>query len=1161
MKLTTLILVTAILQVSANAFSQKITLSEKNSPLNKVFEKISEQTGYDFLVSTENLKQAKSVTIHVQEEDLKAALDIIFSDQPLSFVIQEKMVVVTKKAPASAAKNKNDAGLPIKIKGRVMDTAGTPLPGATIKIKNSAKTSFTDADGHFEIAAIKGDEVEVTFIGYASFTFIAEKDESFLQVTLSSSTAKLKEISVISTGYQTIPKDRATGSFATVDNELLNRRVSPDLLSRLEGVVPGLLFNRNTANSSQGLADISIRGNSTLFANSQPLVVLDGFPYDGDLSTINPNNVENITVLKDAAAASIWGVRSGNGVIVITTKKGSRNQSLKAEFNANITLSTNPDLKYNPNYLPSSTFISIERNLFNAGYYDGDLSRIAPVSPVVQLLADERAGTLNKAAGEAQIASLAQNDVRSDLSKYFYRKSVSQQYALSLKGGGANDDYYISVGYDKGLSNLIKNQNDRKTISTTYNYYVLPGLTLSSNINYVQSSSTNDNTIGQLTFGSHNTIYPYAKLADASGNPLAIIHKYPQSFLDSVGSGKLLDWSYKPVDELNDADNTVKTNSARLQFGAKYDFLKYLSASINYQYLRESSHAENDYSLNTYYARSLINQFTQIGSGGNLTYPIPADGILEQGNSLLRTNTVRGQINYHQTFNPGNELTAILGAEIRSTVLSGNGNTIYGYEATTAASNQSIDYTTNYNFTDGGGGKIPTILSLSQTTNRYISYYANAAYTYLGRYTLSASGRIDKSNLFGVNTNQKAVPLYSGGFSWNLSKEPFYKVEALPYLKIRSTYGLNGNVNTNATAQTTIREFYNLNPYSPIPFDLIINPGNPELRFEKIRMINLGLDFSLKNNIISGALEYYLKKGNDLFGYSPLAPSTGLTSFFGNNADIEGHGFDIQINANLKKGSFGWNASFLFSHATDKVTGYGTEMSGNDYVVTGNASSVTPLQGKSLFGIYSYRWGGLTHDTGNPQGYDATGKLTTDYNAIINGTTLSNMVYNGSARPLYFGSFRNTFSYGQLSLSLNFTYKLDYYFRRQSYTSSALPYDGNKDYFKRWQKPGDEVNTNVPSYQPPPFDNSRDDFYYYSSALIDRGDHIRFQDLTLSYGWDKASVKHLPFSHLQLYSYINNIGIIWRANHDGLDPDLLVGSYLSQYPLPTTFSIGFKITP
>jgi len=1155
MKVTAFILLAFCMQVSATTLAQNVTLSEHNAPLEKVINDIKQQTGYSFFYNQDWLQQALPVDVQVKNAPLETALKICFANQPFDYAVVNKTIVLKlKEKPVSAPKG--DIVAPANISGKVTDSAGTPLIGATVAIKGSTKATITNEDGEFNLEAQVGDKIVVSYIGFRSFDFTVDRDMPYLNIKLMPGMSGLKEVTV-STGYQTIPKERATGSFVQIDSTLINRRISTDMLSRLEGVVPGLLFNRNTINSASGQIDINIDGHSTINANDQPLIVVDGFAYDGDYNNINPNDVESITVLKDAAAASIWGVRSGNGVIVITTKKGKRNQALKGEINANVTIGNKPDLYYNPQFLDANDFINLEETLFNKGVYDNALSQgYLPVSPVVALLGEERAGTISAVDANSQINAFRNIDVRNDLTKYFYQKSIDQQYNLNLRGGGDKSDYYFSFGDDHNRANLVGNSSNRVTVNSSYNFYPVKNLQISAAINYVQSTNQINNTVSGIATTGYGSIYPYAQLVDKNGNALPVVKDYAQTYVDTVGGGKYLDWNYRPYDELRNSDNTETSTDNRINIGIKYDFLKHFSATVRYEYEKGSSAYANDNNLSSYYTRNLINGFTQVNSDGSLSYPVPLGGVLQTENSDLISKQGRAQLNYNQNWNNKNDLSVIAGTEIHETINESNYNTVYGYDANTKTSQSNIDYYDTFIGLPQNYGTIPNSLGYAQTTDHYISYYSNAAYTYDGRYTFSLSGRIDQSNLFGVNTNQKAVPLYSTGFAWSLSKEQFYHIDWLPLIKLRATYGYTGNIDKTATAVTTIRQTGGAE-YSGGQYAYIANPGNPELRWERIRKINLGIDFGTKNNTVSGSIEYYLKKGIDLFGNSPLAPSTGFTTFYGNTADTKGNGVDIVINTkNINTKNFKWVTNFSLSHVVDVVTRYGVTLPSINYITFSNASSIYPLAGKDLFGLYSYKWAGLTHSTGDPQGY-LNGNVSTNYAGIIANTSINDMVYNGSSRPTTFGYLRNTFTYKEWSLSANIIYKLDYYFRKTSYGSSNLPWSGNVDFSQRWQNPGDELKTNVPSLQYPPYDTNRDLFYANSSILIDNGDHIRLEDITLSYDLNKNKIRSLPFSHLQLYSYINNVGILWRANKDHLDPDLSTNT-TGVFPLPTTFSFGIK---
>jgi len=1150
MKLTTLIILIAFMQVSAKTYSQ-ITLHVNNKPLTEVLETVKKQTGYVFFYEGHLLDNIK-VSVDVNNVQLKEAMDKCLTNLPLSYEIVKKNVVITQKSKLAQEPTNGESSALIKVNGKVTDTTGTPLIGATISIKGSQKKTITNEAGDFTISVKAGDVLSISFIGFKPVEITVTEKTTFLAIALLPGINGLKEV-VVNTGFQTLPAERATGSFAIVDNTLFNRRTSPDVLSRLEGVVPGLIVNRNvsTNNTTNGI-DISIQGVNTLFSNAQPLIVVDNFPYDGNISNINPNDVESITILKDAAAASIWGVQSGNGVIVITTKKGHRNQALKIEANANLTVGARPNLFYSPDFLDSKDFIGVEKFLFSKGFYDSRLTDPTHpvVSPLVQLLADERAGKITDAEATAQINSLASNDVRNDISKYFYQKSVAQQYALSFRGGGNNNDFNYSVGYDNNLSNQVGNKNDRLTLRGLNNFYPFKNFQIMNEVSYTLSNSTNNSQVGNLT------VYPYLQLADKNGNALAIPKDYNYSWItDPVAQSGLLNWQYKPLEEQRLADNTSKISDTRIVTNIKYVLPFGLTASLLHQYERsETSGLRND-SQDSYFARNLINKFTNLS--GNPEYPVPIGGILSQNYLTLNSNRFRGQLNYDLNWNSKNSITAIAGAEIDES----NSNTIippvtYGYNESNG-STSAVDFVTYFptipNLSrgqiPGGNGSYYTL------TNRFISYFSNAAYSYDDKYILSLSGRIDKSNLFGVATNQKAAPLYSAGFSWNLNKEDFFHFDLIPLIRLRATYGYNGNLNNSATAVTTIRAQSNA-VFSGVPYAVIASPGNPELRWERDRKINFGLDFASKNSRVTGSFDYYLKRDNDLFGNISLPPSTGLSSIYGNTATIKGQGFDLVLNVEIVNNSrFRWISNFNISRNLDKVVKYDAQSSYvYDYLVDG-AGVITPRVGSPLFAIYSFRTGTLTHDTGDPQGY-LNGKLSTNYSAIIQNTTIDSLKLNGSARPTTYGSLMNTFFYKKLSLSFNIIYKLDYYFRRTSINYYNLFQNGvgNSDFSKRWQKPGDEQFTTVPSMPSNATeDPNRETIYLNSQNLVDNGDHIRLQDVSLNYEFDNPKIFKGAFSKINLYIYMNNVGILWRANKDHLDPDLY-----TSYPIPRTISMGIK---
>jgi TonB-linked SusC/RagA family outer membrane protein len=1043
--------------------------------------------------------------------------------------------------------------------GRVQSAAtGETIIGATIRLTDGKAGTVSDGLGNFSLKITKDTaRLAISCIGYKPLILPVKWSVSKpLIVLLEPSSSVLNEVQV-STGYQTLSQERSTGSFAKISGQLLEREVGTDVISRLDGIAPATFFDKRIQSTSP-LNSISIRGISTIQGNATPLLIVDNFPYEGDPANINPNDVESITLLKDAAAASIWGARAGNGVIVITTKKGKFNQPLRITMNSSIATADKPDLFYF-RQMSSSDFIDVEEMLFAKGFYKSTLnsSRRPPVSPVVDILSSEQSGALTADQAETQINALRSLDVRNDFEKYIYRRPLNQQYAFSINGGGEYADYLFSAGDDHNLGNMLANQDDRLTLRSANTFRVMKHLELSTALTYTLSHMAAGNTTapygyGQVIPAGKSTLYPYAQLADAQGNLLPIAKDYRLGYTDTAGQGKLLNWNYNPIQEARLADNKTQASDILLNLGLKYDLTPDLNAEVKYQYENSGSAGRQYNSPDSYYSRNLINRFTQISSAGVVNI-IPPGGILDLSDGELEASKIRGQLNYNHTWKQQHQLVAIAGIEVSQTRSTANSNRTYGYNSDILTFS-NVDYVNPYPIYGNLSGPdyIPANTSFSDMTNRFVSYYANAAYTYEQRYTLSASARRDESNLFGVHTNQKGVPLWSSGLSWNLSDESFYHLAWLPYLRLRATYGYSGNVNTGLSAYTTL-QYQGPNPYNNLPYADVASPANPSLRWEKTGMFNIGLDFGSKDKRINGSLEYYVKHSSDLLGSAPVDYTTGFDYLTLNSADTKGRGLDLQLNTVNLAGKFRWETAFLFSYVHSEVSRYLLPYtSASSYASFG--LSIAPFVGKAPYGIYSYPFAGLDHNTGDPLGL-LNGQPSNDYSTILFNSSLNELVYSGSALPVEFGSVRNTFTWKGISLSANVTYRLGYYFRKQTISYSALfsKWVGNADFEKRWQKPGDESFTTVPSLDYPANSN-RDNFYQYSTATVDKGDNIRLQDISLAYDINKGSLPKLPFSAVKVYLYVNNIGLLWRANKDHLDPD-----YGSSYPAPRTYAIGLKL--
>jgi TonB-linked SusC/RagA family outer membrane protein len=1029
------------------------------------------------------------------------------------------------------------------------------LAGAIVKVSKSNRVFVTDDKGAFTINARYGvHDFYFSYVGYRSkkITIQFPYPEE-LVVSLERDENQLKNV-VVSTGYQKIAKERTTGSFSVVNNKLFNRSAGTDVLSRLADVVPGLIFNKNTT-TAQSQNSISIRGQSTLFANKKPLIVIDNFPYEGDINDINPNDVDNITVLKDAAAASIWGARAGNGVIVINTKQGKYKQPLKISFHANVVTSGRPDLFHEPK-MSSAEYIGMEQKLFDQGFYKNAENSFtnAPLSPVVELLIAKRDGKIEKNEADRQINALKDQDVRRDVSKYLYQNSFNQQYAISIMGGEANQRFNLSAGYDENKNSLAGNGYKRLTLNANHTFKILKDKMEVTTGLYFTNSTTKNNNSGEAAIRFNNSaVYPYARLADDQGNPLSITSGYRASFLASTLKKGFLDWNFNPLDEISQIKNEDKAGNYRLNFGINYKLFPTLKAEVLYQYAGSKSQYHVLQSADSYYTRNLINSFTAINPDGSLLRNIPLGDILDKSYSETNHQNFRAQLNFNQSWGDSHQLIALGGYEINDMNSRSNSYRLYGYDNVHAISTP-VDYINRFpqSYDEDNLLQISNSETGNDLTDRFLSFYANAAYTWRQKYALTVSSRIDQSNLFGVKTNQKSVPLYSAGLAWNIDQEKFYKLSWLPYLKLRLTYGYNGNIDKSISGYTTAKYENGSGTYTGLPYAYIINPPNPELRWERVKIINVGLDFGGKGNSFSGTIDLYRKYGLDLIGNAPFPSSTGITIFRSNTASTKSNGIELTVNNRNIDRAIKWDTNVIFNYNKEVVTKYDIKAVIANYL-SGGVSGSFPLVGQPLYAIYSYKWAGLNGKTGDAQGY-INGNISNDYDKIIQNIRLEDIIYNGPSRPMYFGAIRNTFAYKNFSVSANVSFRLGYYFRRNSvnYNNVLQGMGGHGDFSKRWQNPGDEKSTQIPSL--PAIRNlNQNNFYTYSEVLVEKGDHFRLQDVKISYDFSKENIKSLPFPHAQIFIYVNNIGLIWTANKKNIDPDY-------QYmPLPRTIALGLKI--
>ncbi len=1156
MKCTIILLLAACLQVSANGHAQTISVKFRELSFEKALKEVARKSGYQVFYQQAQIKQAKPVSISKENTDVREILNELFKEQPLKYEIANKTIVVSvkeeKKQPESIHQGLSPELTalpppPMNISGRVTDSTGQPLENVSVFIRGTSKGTRTDAEGFFSLKDVpEGAVIEASLIGYQVLTVNVGTRTAFNNLVMKLKPGEISNVVVKgSTGYQVISKDHP-GSFDVINNELLNRSVTTNILDRIRDLTPGVSFD----NPNDGLL---IRGRNSIFSNVSPLIVLDNFPYDGDINSINPNDIESVTILKDAASAAQWGARAGNGVIVITTKKG-KTPKPQVSFNSNITIQNKPDFSSLP-IISSADAIDVEKYLFDQGFYNAAITNVfnkTPLSPVQEILLRKRNGFITAAEADALIEPMKTIDFRDDLKNYFYQKAVNRQLAVSVSGNTPVHNYFMSAGWDHSVAGLVGNSNDRVTLLSKNIFKVNSKMSVGADVNYAQGISMSGGNPGlSINSGAGKSLYPYADLVSDNGQALSIVKNFNNSYIDSAGGGNILDWKYRPFDEINASNNKLTNNEFRIKADLIYKLNSFITLDVMYQFHTRNLTSTNEATINAYSTRNNINTFYQPNAINDiLKFPIPKGSILGLVNSYSISHQGRANLRFNKSFGSNHFVQAFAGFEIKNLATTGNNYTVYGYNRAGSLVNPNMDFVTSYityprlYTTSPVQSTISNTQAVSETLDRFLSYYFNALYSFKNKYNFSSSFRYDAANLFGVKANQQGVPLWSVGAGWQLSKENFYKSRFLPVLTLRATYGYNGNYSRATTALTTATS--SVNQLGALQ-STIQNPPNSNLRWEQVRMFNVGLDFEFKNRRVYGSFEMYRKSIKDLMGTGPIDPTTGaynsgtaVPTFFGNLASMKGNGYELSVSALLLKRKLKWETTFVFSYAQTEVTEYLQPPPTTAPAFIGLSNSITPIVGQPLYTMYGYAFAGLDPLTGDPLGYMGK-EVSKDYNSIINNTKIKDLIYFGVIQPPYFGAFRNTLSFGDMQLSLNMAYRFGHYFRRNSinYTGLFNSWTGHSDFAKRWKKAGDEMITNVPSMIYPT-NLARDlSFYGNSAVLVERGDYISFEDINFSYNLTKRTLKKLPIENIRFYSYISNLNLLlWKANKAGIDPRL-----------------------
>ncbi|PKB43689.1 TonB-linked SusC/RagA family outer membrane protein [Cellulophaga sp. RHA19] len=1129
---------------SNEVFSQNAKVfieKDKVISVDEAFTIIRNQTDYTFLYHEDLFKDFPSIVVKKGSIRTNELLSNFFELKGYHFSLTKNNTIIISSKPALSQQ---------KITGKITDVNGVPLLGVTVLLRGTRDGVVTDFDGNYSINVSKGNTLVYSYIGFDTVEKIVGA-ETTLNIVMKRNATQLDEV-VLSTGYQKISKERATGSFDKVDSKVLDTKVSQSILNKIEGELSGLLFD-----------DVDgpvIRGIGSLEVAPTPLIVVDGFPISQGIESINPNDVKDITVLKDAAAASIWGIRAANGVIVITTKKGNRSRKPVIEFSTNYSITPKNNLE-DLKYASTNSFLEFEKHRADNEWSllpEGNNQPALGAGIETYLKLNE--GLISQAEADAIINSLRGLDSRKEFQNLFMNDSYWSQYNFAISGGGKNSVYRSSISYNKNENNnFFKNNDSDQLIANLRGIFnVTPKLTISNDFNFTSSKRESNG----MSSGDYSNLFQYQNILDANGNQVAQPYGLGQDFKDEkVASGYPYNWDHNLMQEFNNKDNSIEGTSIRIQTAVDYKILDNLSVRGSYQYEWNNSEGNSLFNENTYYVRDLVNTYTRVENGEFINH-VNKGSIYRFNNATNKTRQGRIQLNYNESFNDNkHRVTALAGYELRQVKNTFNNNTLYGFDPQ-ALTSASIAFGERVPVTSSGVNPTRALLnpsSVAYEENRYVSYYANGAYTYLNKYTLTGSIRLDDTNLFGASKDYRNIPLYSIGGKWDINNEGFFKGKVFNTLSLRGTYGVNGNVDRNTGPYLIAGNSRNY--VTDVEFAYIRNVKNPELRLEKVYVTNLGIDFGLFNNTISGNVDYYHKKSTDLLSPVSFPSVYGFNNATINVGEMENEGVDVNLNINVaQKTDLKYNTTLRFSHNKNTVTKVDVPEETVTTYLRGQ-----PLVGNPLRYIYSYKSAGLDAN-GDPLTLNENGELVNvDGKVNVAGTleeaAIENtdaLVYSGTTTPKYYGSWVNNISYKNFYVRTLVTYKLGHVFRNTNildYTnaSSYITANIHSDFENRWQNPGDENTTSIPRLPLLRSDAYKLGYSYYASGdqFVDSASHIRFKEIILGYNFDKKVLKNTGIDAFKVSLQATNIGLI-NFNKWNEDPESFV------LPTTPTFTLNFS---
>lgn len=1135
---------TSQLLLASHARAQKtnevqLSFELKNQSVVSALKKLEKVTAFHFIYRTAEIDKINPVTLPVKERSVEEILNLILENTPLTYRQMDNSILIVKKdaLPADGKTNAADNVLPVfEVGGTVLGPDNLPLPGVSIKEKNTSNGAVTDLDGKFKIKTQSADAILVfSYIGFATQE-VPVKGRATIKVVLADNASKLNEVVVV--GYGTQKRIAVTGAIAKITDAQINERPITRVEQALQGQIAGVAV-RSTSGSPGSDLQIAVRGAASISGIATPLYIVDGVPLD-NLSGINPADIASIDVLKDASSAAIYGSRGSNGVILVTTKRGKTGQpafsvsayTALANAERQVQVMTSDEwIEFNKKWLDrqwvtktgQSANVSQADRIAYANRTDGktyttrtDLlgiratygiydpywgtSAIEPINWQDQIL---RSAPVN----DVQLSASGANDVLN--------------YSIS---GGAYNQNGIVVG------SSYTRYSFRANLEAKMSERVKIGLILAPSVGTINGTGVDgkDNAVSRALSFPGWVLSGTGNMAGAS----------PYKYYDGWGPGANNVSPYVQAVYNDRINNDVRLNSA---FNTTVNIIKGLdvNALIGWNYRGNT---------NRTYSPTWIQGTWDSATPGQLSSSRKTTTV---ANNLL----YQGTINYKKDFG-NNSFTALLGAtqETNRGETTDQGQTGFPNDKTYVF-DVTRGTTTNYN-------------SIAASSTAIISYFGRVQYSYKNKYLFAASLRTDGSSIFGPNNRWGLFPSLSAG--WVLSEEDFLKkMEWVGTTKLRASWGRAGNdrIGSSNYLSNLAALNYPVGDTQAATNGFVVgNISNSKLRWEKTDSYNLGLDIGLLRDRISLSLDAYYKKTTDLLLNAPVSLTTGFASMYENVGSVDNKGFEVELNTvNVAKKSFKWNTSLNISINRNKITGL---TNNNADIKLGQGNTIIQRVGSPINSYYLLKAIGVLRESDFNK--DASGNYiakvpiysgqkpgdTKYLDAVADGKIDANdYVVAGNYQPDFDFGITNTFTYKNWDLTILIQGRVGGdLLSIGSRGWNRATNDTRYNYMQSWLKDAywseaEPGNGKVPAFFSA-VTSQYDTNWMYSAG------YIRLKNIALGYN---LPVLKKAFKRLRVYASCDNV-YLWDSYYPGYSPEAATQDNASSdwgsYPLARTLSFG-----